>query len=181
MNICRYWNCNTRIRYGHFLCYEHHADWEEYLINKCPGCGRYKDVEYDLCLDCYNKRKIVDRNRFGRSEPINKSYRLEHSKAWEKKDKEAERFFVYILKDEKGKFYVGQTRDLRARMSEHRDGKTRSIAGRGMKLQYFEECKNRPEVELREVELKKLIDHDERQVRKMIIEFQDRIREVKFE
>ena len=106
-------------------------------------------------------------------------YRLEHSRKWEKKDKEAERFFVYILKDEKGKFYVGQTRDLRARMSEHRDGKTRSTAGHKMKLQYFEEYKDRKSVELREAELKEMIDRDERKVRNMIIAFQDRIREIK--
>lgn len=180
MKICQYWNCRRPIRPGHFLCHEHYEDWEDYLINKCPECGRYKDVEHDLCLDCYNKLNTAPRKRFGINPPTNKSYRLEHSEKWTKRDKEAARFFVYILKDENGKYYVGQTRDLRERLSEHRDGKTRSTAGRNMKLQYFEELNDRYAVELREAELKKLLDYNERQVRKMIIEFQDRIREVKF-
>ena len=181
MKICQHWDCRRPIRAGHFLCYEHYEDWEDYLINKCPECGRYKDVEYDLCLDCYNKLAITPRNRFSTNPQKNKSYRLEHSAKWTKRDKGASRFFVYILKGESGKFYVGQTRDLRERLSEHKDGKTRSTTGRNMKLQYFEELGDRYAAELREVELKRLLDYDERKIRKMIIEFQDRIREVKLQ
>ena len=136
-------------------------------------------MEYELCLECYNKLTKTHYRKINKDQTMDGKYRLEHSGKWEMKDREAERFFVYILKDEKGKFYVGQTRDLRARMSEHRDGKTRSISGRKMKLQYFEEYKDRKSVELREAELKKVIDRDERKVRNMIIEFQDRIREIK--
>ena len=111
----------------------------------------------------------------------NKSYKLEYSKKWEKKDKDSDKFFVYILKNPSGKFYVGQTRDLRARMSEHRDGKTRTTSSSRHELQYFEEFNSRMLAAKREVELKKLVNRDERKIRKVIIEFQDRVKELKLE
>jgi predicted GIY-YIG superfamily endonuclease len=106
---------------------------------------------------------------------------LEHSDAWAKGDKGAERFFVYILKLEDGDFYVGQTRELRERLSEHRDQKASSTARRNPKLQYFEILPTREAAELREAELKKLRDSNPRQIRRMIISFHDLIREVQLE
>ena len=176
MKVCKYWNCNIPIYGKHFLCYEHYWDWEDYLIDKCPDCGRHKDVEYEFCKDCHNRRYTANQRTVTKTD--NQKYRVEHSKAWEKADKGAEKFFVYILKDSKGKFYVGHARDLRARLSEHRDNKTKSTAGRNMKLEYFEELSSRKSAELREVELKKLLDTNERKIRNMIIEFQDRVREI---
>jgi len=165
---CQYWNCAKTIRANHFLCAEHYEDWEDHVIDKCPECGHYKDVEYAVCKDCYGTLKKKP------DSPV----RMEHSKAWEKGDQGVEKFFVYILKTEKGEFYVGQTRDLRLRLGEHRDGKTKSISGRDLKLQYYEEVSNRESAELREVELKKLLRSNERLIRKMIQDFQDRVREV---
>jgi len=170
---CQYWNCNRNIRANHFLCSEHYEDWEDYVIGKCPECGRYKDVEYDVCKDCYSRLK---RKNVGNKS--NSQIRMEHSKAWEKGDKGVEKFFVYILKDDKGSFYIGHTRDLRVRLGEHRDGKTKSTSGRNLKLQYFEEVSSRKSAELKEVELKKLVNTNERKIRKMIQDFQDRVREV---
>jgi len=173
MKTCQYWNCNRNIRATHFLCSEHYEDWEDYVIDKCPECGRYKDVGYDICKDCYDtlKKETVGKK-------TNSQTRIEHSKAWEKGDKGVGKFFVYILKDDKGRFYVGQTRDLRIRLGEHRDGKTKSTSGRNLKLQYFEEVSSRKSAELKEVELKELVNSNERKVRKMIQDFQDRVREV---
>lgn len=179
MKTCKYWNCNKRIRAGHFLCLKHYEAYEDEDIDKCPKCGNYKDADYNLCLEC----KITPKSNIGyRNAKVvkdKKSFRLEHSKAWEKRDKEADSFYVYILKDTRGTFYVGQTRDLRARLSEHKDGKTKSTAGRRSELQYYEEHKSRNSAAVREVELKKLVARDERQIRKMIIEYQDRVRLVK--
>lgn len=170
---CQYWNCNRAIRANHFLCSEHYEDWEDYIIDKCPECGRYKDVEFDTCKDCYDKLK----KEYTVKKPSAR-IRIEHSKAWEKADEGVEKFFVYILKDEMSRFYVGHTRDLRVRLGEHRDGKTKSTAGKNQKLQYFEEVGSRKSAELREVELKELVNNNERQIRKMIQNFQDRVREV---
>ena len=173
---CRYWNCNKIIRPNHFLCAEHYEDWEEYLIDKCPECGRYKDAEFDVCKDCYGnlRNKSVEKKS-------GSQVRIEHSKAWEKGDKGIEKFFAYILKDDRGEFYVGQTRDLRIRIGERRDGKTKSTAGRKLKLQYFEEVSSRKSAEVKELELKKLLSSNERKIRKMIQDFQDRVREVQID
>jgi len=106
---------------------------------------------------------------------------VEHFDAWIKGDKRADRFFVYILKLDNGDFYVGQTRELRERLSEHRDNKTSSTAGRNPKFQYFEVLPTREAAELREAELKRLKDSNPRQIRRMIIGFQDIIRELEWE
>ena len=180
-NICGYWECNRHIPYNHFLCAEHYEDWEDGLIDQCPRCGRFKDAMYKLCLDCVYSRPVT------RWEPpvviptVNQHYGVEHSEAWAKGDKGVERFFVYILKLEDGDFYVGQTNALRERLSEHRDNKTPSTAGRNPKLQYFEVLPSRETATLREAELKRLKDSNPRQIRRMIIGFQDIIRELEWE
>ena len=180
-NICGYWECNRRIPYNHFLCAEHYEDWEYGFIDQCPKCGRFKDSMYELCLDCAYNRPVIPWKPSAVIPDIKEHYRLEHSDTWAKGDKGTERFFVYILKLEDGDFYVGQTRELRERLSEHRDQKTASTARRNPKLQYFEVLPTREAAELREAELKKLKDSNPRQIRRMIISFHDLIREVQLE
>ena len=180
-NFCEYWSCTRRIRDDHFLCIERYDDWQEGFIDQCPSCGRFKDSSYELCLDCAQGRKPKQRKPTTKKPPSNQSYKLEHSKAWEKADKEAVRFFVYILKLSDGSFYVGQTRELRERMSEHRDNKTPSTAGKNPKLQFFAIMPDRKTATLAEVVLKKLVDSNPRQIRRMIIGFQDLMREVQLD
>lgn len=170
---CQYWNCNKNIRANHFLCTEHYEDYQDYVIDKCPECGRYKDIEYDVCKDCYAtpKKKSVTKDPYPK-------IRVEHSKAWEKGDQGVEKFFVYILKNDMGEFYAGHTRDLRVRLGEHRDGKTKSTSGKNLTLQYYEMVNSRKAAEQKEVELKRLIISNERKVRIMVQEFQDLHREV---
>ena len=165
---CQFWNCNINIRSNHFLCAEHYEDYLEYVIDKCPECGRYKDAGFDVCKDCYGALKKGSVDKISNS-PI----RIEHSKAWEKGDQGVEKFFVYIFKDEKGEFYSGHTRDLRIRYGYHTDGKVKSTSGRKQKLIYYETLSNRKSAELREVEIKKLINYNEYKIRKMIQDFQD--------
>ncbi|MFC1952618.1 GIY-YIG nuclease family protein [Chloroflexota bacterium] len=170
---CQFWDCNKNIRANHFLCAEHYEDFEDYVIDKCPECGRYKDIGFDVCKECYSTLK--------KKSPVKESkpqIRVEHSKAWEKGDQGIEKFFVYILKNDIGEFYAGHTRDLRVRLGEHRDGKTKSTSGKNLALQYFETVNNRKAAELKEVEFKKLINSNERKVRKMIQDFQDLHREI---
>jgi len=170
--ICQYWNCSKNIRANHFLCAEHYEDYEDYVIDRCPKCGRYKDIEYDVCKDCYAApKKSIAKASYPQ-------VRVEHSKVWEKGDQGVEKFFVYILKNNTGEFYAGHTRDLRARLGEHRDGKTKSTSGKNLTLQYYEILNSRRAAEQREVEFKRLITSNERKVRIMIQEFQDLHREV---
>ena len=165
---CQYWNCSTNVRSNHFLCAEHYEDYQEYVIDKCPECGRFKDVGFDVCKDCYGALKkgtVANKS--------NSPIRREYSKTWEKGDQGVETFFVYILKDDKGEFYPGQTRDLRIRYSYHTDGKVKSTAGRKQKLVYYETLSSRQHATSREVELKALIKTNVFTIRKMIQDLAD--------
>jgi len=177
-NVCGYWECDRRIRRHHFLCGEHYEDLRDGLIDRCPKCGRYKDSTYDLCLDCYYGRRAAPWNPPATIAPPNRPHGLEHSDAWKKGDRGAGEFFVYVLKLDNGDFYVGHTRELRERLSEHKDQKVSSTAGRKPKLQYFEVLSTREAAELREAELKRVKDSNTRQIRRMIIAFHDLVREI---
>lgn len=179
---CLFWDCSTPIPPNYFLCRDHFKGFQENSVDECPACNRAKDSQYDMCLDCYNSRpKQQSRNgRNGRSNSNSsyKWYRKEYSPAWEKRDTSASEFFVYILKLDGGRFYAGQTRELRERLSEHRDGNTKSTAGKNPKLVWFATLPSRDAATSAEVELKKLIDTNPREIRRMIVSFQDLIREL---
>ena len=177
VKVCQFWSCNRRIPLKHFLCEEHYDDWDEYLIDKCPICGQYKDLEYETCLNCRVGRTPRKKPSLKVIKP-NQDKGIEYSPAWSKGDKKANLFFVYILKLSGGTFYVGQTRDLRERVSEHKDDRVQTTAGRNPKLACFEEKQSRYDATTRERELKKVNASNPRQIRKMILEFKDRIREV---
>lgn len=179
---CLFWDCSTPIPSNYFLCRDHFKGFQEDAVDECPGCNRAKDSQYDMCLDCYNSRPKQQyrngRNARNGSSSSYKWYKKEHSPAWEKGDAAASEFFVYILKLDGGRFYAGQTRELRERLSEHRDGNTKSTAGKNPKLVWFATLPSRDAATSAEVELKKLIDSNPREIRRMIVSFQDLIREL---
>jgi len=165
---CQYWNCDIDVHSNHFLCAEHYDDYREYIIDKCPGCGRFKDVGFDVCKDCYSAAQ-----KRGADKKSDSTIRREYSKVWEKGDQGVEKFYAYILKDDKGTFYAGHTKDLRIRYGYHTDGKVKSTAGREQKLKYYETFSSRQSAASREVELKTLINTNEFKIRKMILDFED--------
>jgi len=65
-------------------------------------------------------------------------------------------FYVYVLKSEVDKkLYIGYTDDLKRRISEHNQGKTKSIKHRmPFELIYYEAYKNKTDARKREIELK---------------------------
>ena len=164
------WNCEEPIRSRYFLCGDHYDEYLDGRLDRCPGCGRFKSIQYERCLECNGPKP---QNAAG-------SYRREHSKAWEAGDAEATAFFVYILKLKDGTFYAGQTRELRERLMEHRDGRTKSTAGKDPKLVLFEVVDTREEAEELEVELKELCDKNSREIRRMVLDFQDLVKELDF-
>ena len=147
------------------LCPEHYE--ESATIDACPDCGLGKYKEYQQCLNCHFE------NRRAPGE-----YDLESSPQWAKGDADAPEFYVYILKFPDGNFYVGQTRDLRARLSEHRDNKTKSTAGRGGELVWFIAVETRERAVVLEAELKRLNDRNQRLIRQIVIDFEDKVREL---
>ena len=181
---CAFWDCDILVRQGHALCYDHYQDSLDGLIDECPECHRAKDEQYDVCLDCYDKTprgKSVKQSKPVNSVRANR-YTPESSPAWDKKrDAEASKFFAYILKLDGGDFYAGHTRELRERLSEHRDGRERATAGKNPKLVWFTTLGTRKDATEMEVELKKLVDSNPREIRRMYIEFKDLVGELNYD
>lgn len=174
---CDFWDCDAPIRSAYVLCYKHYGELQGGLIDKCPGCGRSKHRQYERCLSCNDTPQRRPYAAPERQHP----YRPEHSEAWEKRDAAADHFFVYILKLDEGKFYAGQTRELRERLSEHKDGRVESTKGRHPKLVWYGLLPTRKEAASTEVSLKKLIDSNPREVRRMVISFRDLVRELEYD
>ena len=180
-NQCLFWECNVPIRAEHVFCYDHFLDLQEGLIDECPGCMQAKDVQYDVCLKCYrNPPPHPARTRSAGSKSGNSWYKPEYSRDWEKGDAATSQFFIYILKLNGGKFYAGQTRELRERLSEHKDGRVPSTARQNPKLVWFGTLPSREAATTAEVELKKLIDANPREVRRMVLRFKDLVQELDY-
>lgn len=62
--------------------------------------------------------------------------------------------YVYLLKNEKDKFYYGCTNDLKRRVLEHNEGKVVSTRGHHWKVIYYEAYRSEQDAFLREKQLK---------------------------
>ncbi|MFC2073214.1 GIY-YIG nuclease family protein [Chloroflexota bacterium] len=172
-NICGYWDCEKQLPDNHFLCSEHYKEWEEGTLDRCPKCGRFKDVQYYLCLDDYFGRPVAKWEPSVAIPAPKQYHEVQYSEVWTDGYRQPERVFVYILKLADGGFYVGHTTDIRKRFAEHRDAQIASTAGRNPKLQYMEISVNQKAAELREDELKRLVESNPRQIQLMINKFHD--------
>ena len=175
---CEFWSCQEVIRDDHFLCRDHYSRLQEGSINQCPSCGRYKDAQYETCLDCDAKPR--PRATRERSAPYQTQQDVDP--AWQAGDAEATSFFAYVLKLDGGQFYVGQTRDLRARLMEHRQGSGASVPrGKHPKLQWFAMMSTRRQAIAKEKQLKEILKRNPREMRKLIIDFRDIYSELEFD
>lgn len=91
-------------------------------------------------------------------------------------DKDADRFFVYILLlngPNGGEYYIGQTREIDERMHEHLNGMSVSTAGREPKLQWFTTFDTRAEAADLEAELQQLNRHpaSRRKITRLVTDF----------
>lgn len=175
-NICGYWNCDKRIRKEDFLCAGHYESWVNGLIDRCPKCGRFKDVMYQLCLDCYIGRPVKPWEPSVEVPPQKQHYKVEYSDAWVDGYMQPDKCFVYILEVDDGVLYVGHTKDLRERLTEHREQKKSSTAGHDSKLQYVEIVATQEVAKLREDELKRLMESNPGQIQAMISDFRSHMR-----
>ena len=178
---CQFWDCTISIRPNHVFCYKHYQQFLDGFIDGCPGCHKPKHRWYKVCFRC---RQSPNKRRSTHETAPDKEYsryEQEYSPIWKHGDAESDEFFVYILKLDGGKFYTGQTRELRERLSEHRDGKTPTTKGRGPKLVWFTTVNTREEAVKLEKDIKKLASSNQRQIRRMIVRFEDLVRELDFE
>ncbi len=65
-------------------------------------------------------------------------------------------YHVYILRSQKtGRHYIGSTQNLKLRLQQHNENKTRSIRQQGpFKVIYKEECNTLSEARIRELQIK---------------------------
>ena len=177
-NSCRFWDCDETIRAGYLYCYDHYQEYQDGEIDDCPSCGRAKHARYDVCLECYDRQSPPAKSQRREAQP---RYREEHSEAWAAGDADATEFYVYILKLDGGRFYAGQTRELRERLMEHRDGTTKSTAGKNPKLVWFSAVATRNQATEFEVELKMLCAKNPREIRRLVLDFKDLVKELNFD
>ncbi|GEA14625.1 hypothetical protein E308F_08700 [Moorella sp. E308F] len=64
-------------------------------------------------------------------------------------------YYVYVLKNEEGELYIGQTSDLKARLKAHNEAKNRSTRGHRWEVVYYEAYKAKEDALDRERQLKK--------------------------
>ncbi|MYC97526.1 MAG: hypothetical protein F4X14_21445 [Caldilineaceae bacterium SB0661_bin_32] len=96
------------------------------------------------------------------------------------RDAIATEFFTYILKLEGGLFYVGQTRELRERLMEHRDGLVKTTSGKNPRLVWFTTVSSREQSLALESKLYRLNKRNPRDIRRMVRSFQDLVEELDF-
>lgn len=180
-NICGYWDCNTRIPDDAFLCPDHDEKWVEGLIDRCPKCGRFKDIMYQLCSDCYFGRRVKPKKQPAAIPKPEQQYKIEYSEAWTDGYMMPDKRFIYILELADGAFYVGQTPDIYHQLAELREGKTSLTAGRKARLGYLELAADEKAAEFRVAELKRLVKSNPGQVEAMILEFHHQLREFRLE
>ncbi|MFC1988110.1 hypothetical protein ACFLVH_06220 [Chloroflexota bacterium] len=178
---CGYWNCNKTVKGGEFLCPGHYESWVNGLIDRCPKCGRFKDIAYQLCLDCYISRPVKPWEPSVIIPASKQPHKVEYSDAWVDGYMRPDRVLIYILELDDGVLYVGHTADLRKGLSEHREQKVAATAGRHPKLRYAEAVAGKHVAELRQDELEKLIESNPGQIRLMIGDFQNDMRKLGFE
>ena len=149
-NLCQVWGCGLRIRATHFLCRDHYNMNEDGSLDQCETCGFYSHSDIEQCPNCASD--------------------------------DLTELHVYILKirDANGRvdFYVGQTNDLLVRLTEHRDGVTKTTAGKDPQLVWFMPVLGREEALYFEKELKVLVRKNPRAVRQMVASFQALTREL---
>ncbi len=174
-NQCQFWDCNETIRRDHYLCLNHYTRAQAGNIDKCPSCGRYKDAEYDVCLACYRHTASAwATTRAQTAERGNREFSA---------DRDADRFFVYVLLLNDGTYYPGQTREILERLHEHRNNQTLSTRGKQPKLQWFTTVPTRREAIDLEAKLQQLNSSPagRRQIGRLIIDFKKLVDELDYE
>ncbi len=98
-------------------------------------------------------------------------------------DKDADRFFVYVLLMNDGDYYIGQTRELLERLHEHRNNMTQSTKGREPKLQWFTTVQTRKEAADLEAELQRLNSNPagRREIIRWVVDFEKLVAELDFD
>lgn len=98
-------------------------------------------------------------------------------------DKDADRFFVYILLLNNGEYYTGQTREIHERLHEHRNNMSQSTRGKEPKLQWFTTVQTRNEAADLESELQQFNSNPagRREINRLVVDFKKLVGELDYE
>ena len=105
--------------------------------------------------------------------PHPRKYEPESNHKWDAAHQEDDVFFNCVPRLDAGESYAGHTRDLRERMGEHCDEKTRSPAGRNPLLVWLDVVGAKGEAAEIWADLKERIERKGREVRRIVSEFPD--------
>ena len=117
------------------LCRLHERELAYKRIHPCSNCDRYIERQYGVCYLC-------------------KDLIPESSPDWQRGDRYAKDFYVYLLQLDDGSFYAGQTRDIERRIKEHENGDVVSTEGRSPILVWFNTVDTREAAASLELQLK---------------------------
>ena len=180
-NICEYWDCYKGIPDDDFLCAEHYQKWIDGSINKCPKCGRFKDITERLCLDCQLGRQPVPKKPPAIASSPNQDRRIGSYEAKTDGYVRPGRCYIYILEFGEGDFNIGHTADVYKEFPELREQKDSVTPGHKARLLYLELAANEEAARLREAELRGLIKTNPDQIRAMASDFHKHLRELGLE
>ena len=179
--VCAFRGCTLQTSdLGYPLCRRHYNEAQRGTITKCSKCVNFKPARFLLCDGCLvgGSSRATSRQEQNLDRPSVTKNAMEGSPPWELSDRNAAYFYTYILRLDDGEYYIGQTRELSLRLSEHRDGKVSTTRGKYPELVWFTELSSREEATKLEAELKQIRERDERSIRRIIVRFQSLVREL---
>lgn len=164
---------NPCARIGCLERVNHWREFDRFELVECVQChrfdvtvGEFVDDPDDLdeperCVDCVDGKHV----RVHKHAPVKHQLR-----------------YLYILKLDSGKFYVGQTNDMEMRMKEHKEGLTKSTKGKNPQLCYFEDWfGDRKGLNECEDNMTKLAARNPRAIRRMVNHWQRPYRLLNFD
>ena len=145
--------------------------WEEMLAIRGVGPNKMEKYGSDF-LRVIHEWVGMNAERQNRQPPQQRGIAQRDNREFPA-DKDADRFFVYILLMNGGQYYIGQTREIHERLHEHRNNMTQSTKGREPKLQWFTTVSTRREATDLEKELQKLNSSavGRRAINRLIVDF----------
>tara|TARA_Y100001970_G_scaffold31252_1_gene38779 strand:+ start:507 stop:1157 length:651 start_codon:yes stop_codon:yes gene_type:complete len=174
---CGYYNCTKTPEFLSLdnLCDKHAILLDKKNISECVNyqkCKTWKPIKFKLCPNC---NEIESSKSFQKPKNFKPGkYDLEHSPKW--RDEKDWGYHVYILELSDNTYYVGQTGDLRVRLSQHQRNEHKTTAGKNPQLIWFGEFPTREIAVEQEVEIKLMRDKDRNQFTRLIIEFNDLVK-----
>ena len=125
---CRFWDCEKGAG-GFTWCREHYGAFKNGEVDLCPSCGKGKWVRFDVCGRCRSQEVSPVDGRVGEGRkavaverPVVGGLRV---------------YYVFLLSVSGRGWYAEYAEDLEERLRDHRSGRVRFTAGRGVELEWF--------------------------------------------